>query len=51
MNIHLDVDLYKVDRDPYSSRNMILTYREVEKNTTTVKKKIKLSFEKGFSVH
>lgn len=51
MNSHLDADLYKVDTNPSSSRNMILTHREVEKKTTTVKKKSKLIFKKGFSVH
>lgn len=40
-----------MDIDLFSSRNMILNDRKVEKNTVTVKKKIKLLFEKGFSIH
>lgn len=39
LNIHLDVDLYKVDTDPFFSRNMILTDRKIEENTTTMKNK------------
>lgn len=51
MNVHLDVDLHKVDKDPSFSRKMILIVRKVGKNITTMAKKIKLIFEKGFSVH
>ena len=51
MNVRLDDDLYKVDTDPSFSRNMILVNRKVGKNITTMKKKIKLIFEKSFSVH
>lgn len=51
LNVHLDVDLYKVDTDPLFSRNMILTDRKIEENTTTVKKKIKFAFEERFCVH
>lgn len=52
MNTHLDVDLYKVDIKDINSpfgRNMILTDRKVEKNTTAMKKKTWLIVEKGFS--
>lgn len=51
MNVHLDTDLYKMDTDPSFSRNMILTDGKVEKNTTTMKKKINIAFETSFSVH
>lgn len=51
LNVRLDDDLYKVDTDPSFSRNMILVNRKVGKNATTMKKKIKLIFEKSFSVH
>lgn len=52
MNTHLDVDLYKVDIkdiNPSFSRNMVLTDRKVENNTTAMKKKTWLIIEKRFS--
>lgn len=52
MNVHLDIDLYKVDTDPFFfGRNMILTDRKDDENTITMKKKIKFTCGEGVSVH
>lgn len=42
--------MHEVDTDASLSRIMILVDRKVEKNTTTMKRKIELIFEKGFNV-